>query len=94
MERGELSADEKIAIESRRVGANGSPIPTEAASDEGGSDKKPVVEDHEEKVKEENVPDGDEKEQEWREGPHKIIERRAGPGEGVRMFVGSYSNSY
>lgn len=37
--------------------------------------------------KEQNLPDGEDTVQEWKEGPHKIIERRAGPGEEVEVEV-------
>lgn len=36
---------------------------------------------------EENPPDGSETELEWREGPHKVIERRRGPGQEVEIEV-------
>lgn len=35
-------------------------------------------------IRDENAPDGGEIVQEWQEGPHRIVERRAGPGEEVR----------
>lgn len=35
----------------------------------------------------ENPPDGSETELEWREGPHKVIERRRGPGQEVEIEV-------
>ncbi|KZT25414.1 hypothetical protein NEOLEDRAFT_361131 [Neolentinus lepideus HHB14362 ss-1] len=38
-------------------------------------------------MKDENSPDGDEIVAEWKEGPHKIIERKAGPGEEVEVEV-------
>lgn len=91
MERGELSLDEKLAeVEGGRVRGDsardgGRPIPVvdaAALSDVGISDD--VKLDEEERMKEENVPDGDEKEMEWREGVDKVVERRAGPGEEVR----------
>ena len=34
-------------------------------------------------VRDENPPDGDETEEEWREGPHRIVEKRPAPGEEV-----------
>ncbi|OSC97225.1 hypothetical protein PYCCODRAFT_1428628 [Trametes coccinea BRFM310] len=37
--------------------------------------------------KTENPPDGTETYQEWREGPHKVVERRDGPGEEVEVEV-------
>jgi hypothetical protein len=88
MERGELPPDEKLDTESRRSTSNRSPIPTEIASDEGSSsDTKLAAEKDEESMKEDNVPDGAEKVLEWREGPHKVVERRAGPGEEVCLVV-------
>ena len=38
-----------------------------------------------EEGKADNVPDGTGVLAEWKEGPHRIIERRAGPGEEVRL---------
>jgi sodium/hydrogen antiporter len=43
--------------------------------------KKEKVDD----MKEEMPPDGMEILAEWKEGPHKVIERRAGPGEEVSI---------
>lgn len=40
-----------------------------------------------EELAKENPPDGSETELEWREGPHKVIERRRGPGEEVEIEV-------
>ena len=40
-----------------------------------------------EEAKADNVPDGTGVLAEWKEGPHRIIERRAGPGEEVRLFL-------
>lgn len=37
--------------------------------------------------REENLPDGSEVIAEWKEGPHNIIEKRAGPGEEVRILT-------
>ena len=90
MERGELPPDEKLASESGRAlpATENAVLPEVAVVEDGSSDTKSVVEQGEDKVKEENVPDGEETEQEWREGPHKIIERRAGPGEEVSQFSG------
>jgi hypothetical protein len=34
------------------------------------------IEKNEERKKKDNVPDGTEKVLEWREGPHKVVERR------------------
>lgn len=38
-------------------------------------------------VRDENPPDGEETEEEWREGPHRIVEKRAAPGEEVGSFA-------
>ena len=91
MERGELPPGEKLAAsEGGRIpAATENAVPSEVAVvEDGSSDTKSVVEQDEVKVKEENVPDGEETAQEWREGPHRIIERRAGPGEEVSRFGG------
>lgn len=82
MERGELEADEKLADSQRGSTVDGSPSSTKAEPIEDNS-LSDTARGDEEKMKEENLPDGDENESEWREGPHKIIERRAGPGEEV-----------
>lgn len=37
----------------------------------------------EEETKDENLPDGSDKVTEWKEGPHRIIEKRDSPGEEV-----------
>ncbi len=39
-----------------------------------------------EEAKADNAPDGTEVFAEWKEGPHRIIERRTGPGEEVCLF--------
>ncbi len=41
--------------------------------------------EHGEDTREANPPDGTEILAEWKEGPHKVIERRSGPGEEVRI---------
>lgn len=38
-------------------------------------------------VRDENPPDGEATEEEWREGPHRIVEKRAAPGEEVGPFA-------
>ncbi|EPT05141.1 hypothetical protein FOMPIDRAFT_1045207 [Fomitopsis schrenkii] len=38
-------------------------------------------------VRDENPPDGEATEEEWREGPHRIVEKRAAPGEEVEVEV-------
>ncbi|THH11131.1 hypothetical protein EW146_g8153 [Bondarzewia mesenterica] len=47
------------------------------------------IEDANERYKEQSPPDGDELILEWREGPDRIIERRAGPGEEVSILFTS-----
>ncbi|KAF7978637.1 hypothetical protein HWV62_45136 [Athelia sp. TMB] len=77
-ERGELPGDEKLqergegSSEETRMEGEGGDGGKEGEGDGG---------------KEENAPDGEGGEQEWREGPHKIVERRAGPGEEVEVEV-------
>jgi hypothetical protein len=46
-----------------------------------------VLAKDEEEMKEEVPPDGKETSTEWKEGPHKIIEQRGGPGEEVRGMI-------
>lgn len=57
-----------------------------------GSDSSPTQTTREEPssqqegdFREENLPDGREVVAEWKEGPHNIVEKRAGPGEEVRL---------
>lgn len=38
-------------------------------------------------MRDENLPDGEETEEEWREGAHRIVEKRAAPGEEVGFTV-------
>ena len=40
-----------------------------------------------EEAKADNAPDGTEVYAEWKEGPHRVIERRTGPGEEVRICL-------
>lgn len=84
MERGTLTVHEKeetretydqteesTTHEEKEEGSS-SPSQDDSATRVDGSD-----------VRDENAPDGGEIIQEWQEGPHRIIERRAGPGEEV-----------
>ena len=45
-----------------------------------------------EEAKADNVPDGTEVFAEWKEGPHRIIERRIGPGEEVCLSFDGYAH--
>lgn len=80
MERGELSIEK-----------SGSETPGEA--EPNGKEESFNAETENEK-KAENPPDGTEKLVEWKEGPHRIIERRGDPGEEVRtsLFVNFHPN--
>jgi hypothetical protein len=44
-----------------------------------------------EEAKADNAPDGAEVFAEWKEGPHRVIERRTGPGEEVCLYFGGYA---
>ena len=83
LERGE--SKEKV-VSQRESTVDGSPssltIKEEPIENHNVSE---TVRIDEETMKEENIPDGGERVSEWREGPHKLIERRAGPGEEVRL---------
>lgn len=95
LERGEggLTEEEKSALESKRASTiTASPMSPdeievigEASSAETRAEAVPAKD--EEETKEEVPPDGKETNTEWKEGPHKIIERRGGPGEEVRELT-------
>lgn len=96
MERGELTPDEKLALASQQASdsSGSSPRQTDLTRVEeegdGHSHVEKVVEDGvPESQKEENPPDGTNTVQEWKEGPHRIVERRAGPGEEVNFTIHS-----
>ncbi|EMD40248.1 hypothetical protein CERSUDRAFT_92742 [Gelatoporia subvermispora B] len=57
-----------------RVSHPGDPRDTHVASDKAD-------------YREENLPDGEEVLQEWKEGPDKVIEKRSAPGEDVEVEV-------
>ncbi|KAH9949860.1 Sodium/hydrogen exchanger family-domain-containing protein [Amylocystis lapponica] len=82
MERGTLSAvpivekPEDSSSQDEKGEGSSSQAQDEEATRTDGSD-----------MRSEPVPDGKETETEWREGPHRIIERRAGPGEEVEVEV-------
>ncbi|PCH40212.1 hypothetical protein WOLCODRAFT_116887 [Wolfiporia cocos MD-104 SS10] len=84
MERGMLSPHEKL----RRGDQDSSTLQDE--KEEGSSsrsqDESAMRQDGTD-MREQNIPDGGEVVQEWQEGPHRIIERRAGPGEEVEVEV-------
>ncbi|EGN93823.1 hypothetical protein SERLA73DRAFT_163247 [Serpula lacrymans var. lacrymans S7.3] len=89
MERGEssLTPEEKSALESKRASSSSTPPSTgedERNVDERVSDERQESED---RMREQNPPDGTELIAEWNEGPHTIIERRSGPGEEVDVEV-------
>ncbi|KAH8104782.1 Sodium/hydrogen exchanger family-domain-containing protein [Cristinia sonorae] len=86
VERGDTIIDEKVDIESRR----GDSITEkgEGSSSEPEKSAAPSTHSHiKEDVREEVPPDGTETIAEWKEGPHRIIERRDGPGEEVQVEV-------
>lgn len=95
LERGEggLTEEEKSALESKRTSTiTASPLSPdeievigEASSAETRAEA--VLAKDEEEMKEEVPPDGKETSTEWKEGPHKIIEQRGGPGEEVDVEV-------
>ena len=66
--------------------------PTEKVVESGSSQTQTQVEgsptrESGEDMREENPPDGKEVVAEWKEGPHNVIEKRAGPGEEVRSAM-------
>ncbi|KAG2123796.1 Sodium/hydrogen exchanger family-domain-containing protein [Suillus clintonianus] len=95
LERGEggLTEEEKSALESKRASTiTASPLSPDEIEEIGEASSaetraEAVLEKAEEDTKEETPPDGRDTTAEWREGPHKIIERRGGPGEEVDVEV-------
>lgn len=95
LERGEggLMEEERSALESKRASTiTASPLSPdgieeigEASSAETRADTMPAK--YEEEMKDEVPPDGKETTAEWKEGSHKIVERRGGPGEEVDVEV-------
>ncbi|KAI0927053.1 hypothetical protein AcV5_007692 [Taiwanofungus camphoratus] len=96
MERGTLSPQEK----ERRRGS-----PSEMLAGEGSTTLEEKDERESEQIQDEeatradgsdmrqqNKPDGDEIISEWKEGTHRIVEKRAGPGEEVEVEV--HENAY
>ncbi|KAK7677743.1 hypothetical protein QCA50_019295 [Cerrena zonata] len=103
IEQGKLALDEKNAARSRRESLTAHGSSSSDAEKEGdfSTTPSPSSDDKEERapgsqgehrgnardIREQNLPDGDEKVAVWREGPDKIIERRNGPGEEVEVEV-------
>ncbi|KAG2109199.1 Sodium/hydrogen exchanger family-domain-containing protein [Suillus cothurnatus] len=95
LERGEggLTEEEKSALESKRASTiTASPLSPDETEQVGEANSaethvEAVLARDEEEIKEEIIPDGKDTTAEWKEGPHKIIERRGGPGEEVDVEV-------
>jgi hypothetical protein len=91
LERGEggLTEEEKSALESKRASTiTASPLSPDETEQVGEANSaethvEAALARDEEEIKEEIPPDGKDTTAEWKEGPHKIIERRGGPGEEV-----------
>ncbi|KAG1818647.1 Sodium/hydrogen exchanger family-domain-containing protein [Suillus subaureus] len=89
LERGEggLTEEEKSVLESKRASTiTASPLSPDGTEQVGEASSaetraEAALAKDEEETKEETPPDGKEATAEWKEGPHKIIERRGGPGE-------------
>lgn len=77
--RAGLTEEEKTILESRRGSTE-----LKGAHEDGSSKIEDAFKGSEEGT-EQTPPDGTESVMEWREGSDKIIERRAGPGEEVRL---------
>lgn len=95
LERGEggLTEEEKSVLESKRASTiTASPLSPDEIEEIGEASSaetraEAALAKDEEEMKEEIPPDGKETTAEWKEGPHKIIERRGGPGEEVDVEV-------
>ncbi|ETW81447.1 Na+/H+ antiporter [Heterobasidion irregulare TC 32-1] len=85
MERGELGSGSGSGSDEKSATAGEATPPRRDEESDETKEGSPV----EERYKAENAPDGDDILQEWKEGPHRVIERRAGPGEEVRAFIRS-----
>jgi sodium/hydrogen antiporter len=89
MERGEIPREEREKAErGTREGSPDDSLTAKEAEKAHEREKAPEradsgIEVGEDK-REEAPPDGDEILNEWQEGPHKVVEKRAGPGEEVR----------
>ncbi|KAI0040821.1 hypothetical protein FA95DRAFT_812359 [Auriscalpium vulgare] len=88
MERGEIVSEKVTEGSSSSADAETDVGNREGHEHEESEDTRPgsTVPEKEE-ARSDNVPDGDELVAEWKEGPHRIIERRAGPGEEVEVEV-------
>ena len=94
MERGETGDAAKDGLSGRRLemvvpeedekGDRGVP---KRDTDSADADVLTVAVAEPEEAKADNAPDGTEVYGEWKEGPHRIIERRTGPGEEVRICL-------
>jgi sodium/hydrogen antiporter len=85
MERGEMTPDEKLqdaTTTDPAVAATANEKPDEESVEQTMIDSSQELED---RAKAENIPDGTDTVSEWQEGSHKVIERRTGPGEEVRL---------
>ncbi|KAF9267003.1 hypothetical protein L218DRAFT_895138 [Marasmius fiardii PR-910] len=78
MERGQLTPVEKSSMYEKRSDEK---VESEEEEPHHPSDKGEVLPEGEE------PPDGEEIVSEWQEGPHRVIERRKGPGEEVEVEV-------
>jgi hypothetical protein len=74
MEAVDLEEDEK------KIGA----VPREGSAD-ADADALTVAVTEPDEAKADNIPGGTEVFAEWKEGPHRVIERRTGPGEEVHL---------
>ena len=89
MERGHAGAKDGLS-----TGPSGTVRPEEDEKrdsamprvDSADADALTVAVTEPEEAKADNAPDGTEVFAEWKEGPHRIIERRAGPGEEVCFY--------
>ena len=94
MERGETGDAAKDDLSGRRLemvgpeedekGDRGVP---KRDTDSADADVLTVAVAEPEEAKADNAPDGTEVYAEWKEGPHRVIERRTGPGEEVRICL-------
>ncbi|KAJ7174168.1 Sodium/hydrogen exchanger family-domain-containing protein [Mycena crocata] len=73
-------------LEEIRVNGSESPTAVDSPDEKDEAEKKAEIEAGE-RPEGDVPPDGDEIVSEWQEGPHRIIERRAGPGEEVHVEV-------
>ncbi len=95
MERGEMTPEEKTDVESSPTDGSAPATLSQKDDHEVGKGKDTIQKAEEKERVEgslhmpegEEPPDGRGTVSEWQEGPHKIIERRAGPGEEVRLIT-------